>query len=177
MNVINFRFYHVRFCKDFRINGVLQIKNQGEIVIGNKFLANAGKSHNPIGGDTVLRLITHLPNAKIEIGNNVGMSNCSIICFDKIDIGSNVLVGGGVKIWDSDFHILNPIERKSNTGSIKIKPVKICDNVFVGGGSIILKGLTIGENSIVGAGSVVSKSIPSNEIWAGNPAEFVRKIK
>lgn len=50
------------------------------------------------------------------------------------------------------------------------------DNVFIGARCIILKGVTIGENSIVGAGSVVTKSIPANEIWAGNPAKFIRKI-
>ena len=55
-------------------------------------------------------------------------------------------------------------------------PVKIEDNAFVGARSMILKGITIGKNSIIGAGSVVTKSVPENEIWAGNPARFVRKI-
>lgn len=58
----------------------------------------------------------------------------------------------------------------------KCAPVVIGDNVFIGAKCIILKGVTIGENSIVGAGSVVTKSIPANEIWAGNPAKFIRKI-
>lgn len=55
-------------------------------------------------------------------------------------------------------------------------PVIIEDNAFIGARSIILKGVTIGANSIIGAGSVVTKSIPANEIWAGNPAKFIRKI-
>ena len=38
------------------------------------------------------------------------------------------------------------------------------------------KGVTIGENSIVGAGSVVAKDIPDNEIWGGNPVQFIRKL-
>ena len=29
---------------------------------------------------------------------------------------------------------------------------------------------------MVGAGSVVTKNIPAGEIWAGNPAKFIRKI-
>lgn len=37
--------------------------------------------------------------------------------------------------------------------------------------------MVIGEKSIIGAGSVVTKSIPANEIWAGNPARFVRTIE
>ena len=56
------------------------------------------------------------------------------------------------------------------------KPVEIKDGVFVGAHSIILKGVTIGEGSIIGAGSVVTKSIPAGEVWAGNPAKFIRKI-
>ena len=56
------------------------------------------------------------------------------------------------------------------------KPVAICDNAFIGAKSIILKGVTIGENSVIGAGSVVTKSVPANQIWAGNPAKFIREI-
>ena len=41
---------------------------------------------------------------------------------------------------------------------------------------ITLKGVAIGENSIIGAGSVVTRSIPKNQIWAGNPAKFIRVI-
>ena len=40
----------------------------------------------------------------------------------------------------------------------------------------MLKGVTIGENSVVGAGSVVTHDVPKNEVWAGNPARFVKKI-
>ena len=37
--------------------------------------------------------------------------------------------------------------------------------------------LTIGEGAIVGTPSVVTKDIPSFEVWAGNPARFIRKRK
>ena len=48
--------------------------------------------------------------------------------------------------------------------------------MLLSGGSFILKGSVIGRNSIIGAGSIVCGEIPDGEIWAGNPARFVRKI-
>ena len=52
----------------------------------------------------------------------------------------------------------------------------IKDNAFIGSHSTILKGVTIGENAVIGACSLVSKDIPANEIWAGNPIKFIKKI-
>lgn len=56
-------------------------------------------------------------------------------------------------------------------------PIIIGDRVTVGAGSIVLPGVTIGDDAIVGALSVVSKGtvIGQGEIWAGNPARFIRK--
>ena len=36
-------------------------------------------------------------------------------------------------------------------------------------------GTTIADGAVVGAGSVVTKDIGPYEIWAGNPARFIRK--
>lgn len=46
---------------------------------------------------------------------------------------------------------------------------------FIGAGAIICNAVDIGEGAIVGAGSVVTKDIPPYEIWAGNPAKFIKK--
>ena len=41
--------------------------------------------------------------------------------------------------------------------------------------SVISKPVKIGKGAVVGAGSVVTKDIPDGEVWAGNPARFIRK--
>ena len=161
---------------NYHINGKIFINNKGSIKIGNNFKANSGKNYNPIGGDTILRLICY-KNAKIIIGDNVGISNSTILSKDSIIIGNNVLIGGGCKIWDTDFHSLDYTIRGTKAdGKAKHKPIIIKDNAFVGGGTLILKGVIIGKKSIIAAGSVVTKSVPDGEVWGGNPARFIRKI-
>ncbi len=54
------------------------------------------------------------------------------------------------------------------------KPV-IGSNVKICAGAIIVGGITVGDNAIIGAGSVVVKDVPNNEVWAGNPAHFIKK--
>lgn len=41
--------------------------------------------------------------------------------------------------------------------------------------TLVVKPVTIGEDAIVGAGSIITKDIPDGEVWAGNPARFIRK--
>ena len=40
---------------------------------------------------------------------------------------------------------------------------------------IIREQTKIGDNVIIGMGSVVLGDIPSNEVWVGNPAKFLKK--
>jgi acetyltransferase-like isoleucine patch superfamily enzyme len=154
--------------------GIIYLKNEGRIEIGKDFISRSGKYQNPIGGDTVLRLIVY-KNAQLLIGDNVGISNSTILCTNSIKIGNNVLIGGSCKIWDSDFHPLDFNLRRITLDGAKKVPIVIGNDVFIGGSSIILKGVTIGDRAIIGAGSVITKDIPPDEIWAGNPARFIRK--
>ena len=146
------------------------------IYFGDKVKINSGLKYNPIGGDssTIIRTID---DGKIIIGNEVGMSNVTLVAREKITIGDRVLLGGGVKLYDSDFHSLNSEIRKNNPcDDIHSKEIKIGNDCFIGAMSIVLKGVEIGDGSIIGAGSVVACDVPAGEIWAGNPAKMIRRI-
>lgn len=165
--------------KSFRTNGIpyVMIARGGTFSIGKNFAMNNGIKGNPIGCYERCTFFVDR-GAVLTIGNNVGMSQAALICHKSITIGNNVKIGGGVCIYDTDFHSLDPVIRRSSEDlkNRAEKPVVIDNDVFIGAKSIILKGVTIGENSVIGAGSVVTKSVPANQIWAGNPARFIRSI-
>lgn len=176
-NFVLLKYRHVAYGSNFKVSGRLfcVANSKDGIRIGNNVSINSCRGANPIGGDTKTNLFAK-GNAKIRIGNNVGMSNTTIFACESITVGNNVFIGGSVKIYDTDFHWLDYDRRVSEPDGLT-KPVVINNGVFIGAHTIILKGVTIGEKSVVGAGSVVTKNIPEGEIWAGNPARFIRKIE
>jgi UDP-3-O-[3-hydroxymyristoyl] glucosamine N-acyltransferase len=104
----------------------------------------------------------------VEIGSNT--------CIDKGTL-SNTVINQGVKI-DNLVHIAHNVVIGKNS--------MIIANVVIGGSTLIGEnswiapsatlrdGISIGSGSTVGLAALVTKSIPSNEIWAGFPAKFMR---
>jgi acetyltransferase-like isoleucine patch superfamily enzyme len=174
-----FHLNAVKFHRDFTSYGVpiLDINPGGNFTIGKRFRFNSGKYH-AMGGRQQQCYFVAAKGAHIAIGDNVGITSTAIICHDSITIGNNVKIGINTVIYDTDFHSLDAKFRNQDPESIegvKCKPVVIKDGAFIGGHSTILKGVTIGKNSIVGAGSVVFQSIPDEQVWAGNPARFIKE--
>lgn len=176
-NRIKMKARGVTFQKGFRCYGRVWMSNRGKIFIGSNVKLRSSARSNPIGiGNRVFLQV--MPGAILKIGNNVSISNAGITCAERITIDDGAMIGGGVCIWDTDFHsTISAIRNKeiSNVDKPKTEEVYIGKKSFIGAGSIILKGVRIGDESVIGAGSVVTKNIPSKEIWAGNPAKFVRK--
>ena len=88
------------------------------------------------------------------------------------------MIGADCKIYDNDFHPVRYNDRILDPDSnIQSAPIEIQDGAWIGAHSIILKGTVIGKRAVIGAGSVVAgKIIGDDEIWAGNPARFIKKI-
>jgi acetyltransferase-like isoleucine patch superfamily enzyme len=160
------------------VNGRLHIGRfaaGGRIRIGRGVVINSSYRSNPVGGERTCFLIKG-PEALIEIGDRTGMSNVLIAAKTHVRVGADVNLGAGCRIFDTDFHSLDWAERRDDV-NIPSRPVVIGDRSFIGGSAIILKGVTVGEEAVVGAGAVVTRDVPPGEIWAGNPAVFVKRLK
>lgn len=104
----------------------------------------------------------------VFIGRNVSFDS---MYPDAIEIGNYAHITDGCVLLT---HLLS-VDKNDiywTRGKIVIK-----EHAFLGARTVITKSVTIGEHSVVGAGSVVTKDIPPYQIWAGNPARFIKNIE
>lgn len=97
----------------------------------------------------------------------------------NFDIGTFTYINSqyGVEI-ENDVQIGSHCTIYSNS-TIDLKQGKVIlkKNCKIGTHSTIMPNVIIGKNSVVAAYSFVTENIPDNEIWAGIPAKFKKKIK
>lgn len=168
--------YKIQIGQHWDIRGKIYVRNHGKVIIGDYFTANCDMQSNPVGGPYQTAIAVSR-NAILQIGDNVGISGTSIMCNEGITIGSNVKIGSGCIIYDTNFHSTDYLLRRdASTDRPKENRVVIGDDVFIGARCIILQGVVIGQGAVIGAGSVVTKNVPEFEIWAGNPAKYIKRI-
>ena len=110
----------------------------------------------------------------IFVGENFYMNhNCTILDGAKVEFGDNVFVAPNCGFYTAG----HPLDYETrNKGLEYAKPIKIGNNVWIGGNVIVLPGVNIGDNVVIGAGSVVNKDIPSNSMAVGIPCKVIKKI-
>lgn len=141
-------------------------------------------SHSHVRGE--LMILGH--GGRITIGEwcYVGVGT-RIWSGASIDIGNRVLISHSVNIFDNLSHPIRAAERHEqarqifSTGhpkrlSLDDRPIKICDDAWIGACAMVMRGVAIGEGGIVAAGAVVTKDVPAYSIVAGNPATIIREL-
>lgn len=186
-NRLFFILIGVQYGKNMCIRNKLYVTGSGKVIIGDDFKFTSGDNLNPICRNIRGVLFTMLPDARIEIGNNVGMSSTCIWAKQLVRIGDNVHIGGDCIVLDNDVHPHNYIERRdeylrnnSREDYLSIIPtasVIIEDDVWIGARCQVLKGVHIGARSIIAAGSIVTKNIPADVIAGGNPCKVIKELK
>ncbi len=108
------------------------------------------------------------PNVELGHGTVV-MPNVSISSGTSFGIGCLIMVGATIghnNIIGNYCHFA----AQSCLGANMV----IADGVHIGLNATTKEGLKIGINSTLGMGAVLTKNIGEYEIWAGNPAKYLR---
>lgn len=156
---------------------IIQKHRDSQIRFGPYLQLRSSARSNPLGANRPVILATWRAEAVLEIGERFGMTGGTICTAERVSIGHRVTVGANTTIMDTDFHPLDPVQRRQHPEAASTAPVTIEDDVFIGLQCLILKGVTLGQGCVVGAGSVVTRDVPAGAIVAGNPAKVVGSLQ
>ena len=107
----------------------------------------------------------------LTLGREVYLNQgASVIASDSVTIGDRVRIGDHASIHDSDYH---PV---SADLPLRVKPIVIESDVWIGRAAVIMPGVHIGQGSVVAAGAVVTHSVPPRSLVAGVPARVIREL-
>lgn len=113
-----------------------------------------------------------------RVGKNCKISSHTFIC-EGVAIGDNCFIGHGVMFINDNLP-----RAVTKTGELeseqdwagRFRETWVGSSVSIGSNATILGGVRIGDEAVIGAGSVVTKDVPAREVWAGNPARFLRRV-
>jgi acetyltransferase-like isoleucine patch superfamily enzyme len=126
--------------------------------------------------------------ARVTIGDRCHFEEVYLICEQEIVVGDRVIIGWRTTIVDSDFHPVDPSERRLDViacsplnGGIprprfESRTVVIEDDVWIGPNVTILKGTRIGPGAFIEPGAVVVRDVPARARVLGNPAEVIGEV-
>lgn len=134
--------------------------------------------------------------AKCDIGCNVSYSKMGRYSYlgeytslSMVEVGNFTSISSGCTIGGGNHPIhwvaMSPVFQGIGIGRVRKKlashafePHKttyIGNDVWIGGNCLIKGGIHIADGAVIGMGAVVIQDVGPYEIWAGNPARFIRK--
>lgn len=167
-----------------RLKNPQYISHQGRLVVEDfaevQGLAEHGLnfgSEVSIGRGTQIRPSSYY-GGEIGIGLWVGDrssfgTGCFIGCSGEIRIGSDVMLGPGVKLFSENHEFADPSRTIKSQGVLR-SHLTIGDDTWIGSGVTVTAGVSVGSGVVVAAGSVVTRDVPDRSIVAGIPAKVVR---
>lgn len=117
-----------------------------------------------IGLGTNIGALSHI-GRDVSIGTNCRIQG-SVYIADGCMIGNDVFVGPNATLTN-DRH-------PPSNG--QWAPVIVQNEVVIGANATIVAGVILHSNCIIAAGAVVTKDVPANQVWAGNPANFLMSV-
>lgn len=144
------------------------VRGKGRIVVGENVKI--------FGKISIAFAVRYSEAPTLEIGDRSSIGHNSHFGIGKrITIGKDCLIANEVIIFDAPGHPTSASLRRDGAAAPTeaVKPITLCDNVWIGQRGIIYPGVTIGEGAVVSAGSVVMSDVAPHTIVAGNPARRI----
>lgn len=124
--------------------------------------------------------LTIEPNFHCDYGSNIYLGErffanfgCVFLDICEIHIGDNCMFGPAVQLYTAT----HPLEAALRNSGVEYgKPIRVGNNVWIGGSAIINPGVTVGDNAIIASGAVVTKDVPAGAIVGGNPAKIIKYV-
>jgi len=118
-----------------------------------------------IGSGTNIGALSHI-GRDVTIGETCKIQG-SVYIADGCIIGNEVFIGPNATLTN---------DRHPPSGG-KWSPVVVEDKVVIGANATVVAGVRLCEGCVIGAGSVVTEEVPSEQVWAGNPAKFLMTLE
>ena len=111
----------------------------------------------------------------LAVGNNVSIHPmCYIDATGEIDIGNDVSIAHNCSILSFE-HTFEEQDIPIKDQTVKMLPVKIDNDIWLGAKVTILGGTTIRSGCVIGAGSVVTKDTEAKSVYVGVPAKKIKE--
>jgi acetyltransferase-like isoleucine patch superfamily enzyme len=125
-----------------------------------------------LGGDVAPVRIAVARGGVVTLADRAFLNTgVQLICHSAITVGPHCRIGPDCVLCDTNHH---PVHEGD---AVRVAPIRLGHNVWLGRGVIVLPGVSIGDHAVVAAGSVVGCDIPPGEVWRGNPAAFVKAVR
>lgn len=172
-------FYPMKGSK-MDLDHTAQIELHGDLYIGNNLFKGSKRetylmlmknSRFIINGEVKINygaFVQAHPDSVIQIGSSIINTDSVIIAQKEITIGSDVLMGRLVTIFDSDFH---PVYDEEGNRTNPPRKVEIGDHVWIGTKTTVLKGTKIKEGAVISANALVGGIVKENSMYSALPGQ------